>query len=470
MYKDIVDLMKTVVKNDYCIGCGLCASIEGSPLTMQLDENGKYKPIINNEKDNLEISVLSICPFAKENNRESEISKEQFGQIDNIKYDKFLGYYLKSYAGFVIEEDYREKGSSGGMGNWIAAQLLKRDLVDGIIHVKPNESNKVLFSYQISNTPYELSKGAKSKYYPIEMSQVLQFVRENPGNYALIGIPCYLKGVRLLSKEDPIIKERIKFMIGLVCGHLKSDMFAKSIGWQLGIKPNNLKEIDFRKKLKDRPANQYGVEVKGVLNGETVVLGSPSKDLFTTNWGYGLFKYHACEFCDDVLAETSDITVGDAWLPEYLNDSDGTNIVVVRNPVIQEILEENIGKSIHLDEISSQKVYQSQAGGFRHRRDGLSYRLYLKDLNNEWRPNKRVEPSNNFSVKRKKIYELRYFLSIESFKAFREAEKEQNFDVFIKSIYPYIKKYDKLSRVSFTRRVLNKLKREFNKVLNKYID
>lgn len=466
MNSNVKDLMETVIKNDYCIGCGICASLEGSPLKMKLDENGKYQPYLIDSEENLKVNLLSVCPFAKENNKETELGKELFEGNSNINFDEYSGYYLNTYAGYVKEGNFREKGSSGGMGNWIASKLLEKNLVDGIIHVKPSDKNGILFEYQISNSLEELSKGAKSKYYPIEMSEVLQFVKENEGRYALIGVPCYIKGIRLLANEDPIIKEKIKFTIGLVCGHLKSDLFAKSIGWQLGIEPENLKEIDFRVKLEDKAANHYGVVVKGENKCEDVVKNSPTKELYTTNWGHGLFKYQACEFCDDVLAETADVTVGDAWLPEYSQDSKGTNVVVVRNPLIQQLFEENIDDTLHLDEITSEKVYQSQAGGFRHRRDGLSYRLYLKDQKNEWRPNKRVSPNNNLSSKRKRIYETRTLLSKESFKAFKTAEREKDFQTFIKHMNPLIQEYNKLNSPSIPRRLFSKIKRELKKIFN----
>lgn len=460
MCGNIKELMNTVVENDFCIGCGLCASLTDSPLTMKMDEDGKYQPYLADFKEGMSIDALSVCPFAKDNNKETEIGMNNFGDINGIRFDEYTGYYIKNYAGYVKEEDFRFKGSSGGMGNWIAAKLLEDGFVDGIIHVKSNpDDNNVLFNYQISYSIDELSEGAKSKYYPIEMSQVLHFVKKNKGSYALIGIPCYIKGVRLLAEQDSVINDRIKFFIGLVCGHLKTDMFAKSIGWQLGIEPDNLKEIDFRKKLENRPANSYGVEVKGDKDGEEAVISSPTKELYTTNWGQGMFKYNACEFCDDVLAETADVTVGDAWLPEYSKDSMGTNVIVVRNPIIQGILEQNKDDSIYIEELSPEKIYQSQAGGFRHRRDGLSYRLHLKDQKDEWRPNKRVKPSNNHTKKRKKIYEMRTILSKESFKAYKIAEEKNSFDEFIKYMDPLIKKYNKINRRPLILRALGKLKR-----------
>lgn len=462
MNNSINELLDTVIKNDYCIGCGICASLKDSPFSMELDEDGKYKAILNSSNElsaENNTDVLSICPFSNSSMNESEIAKEVFNVEEKSKFNEYTGYYLKNYAGYVKEGAYREKGSSGGMGNWIATQLLKQGLVDGIIHVRASEDNSgTLFKYQISYNETELSKGAKSKYYPIELSEVIKLVEENEGRYALIGIPCFIKSVRLLAKRNLIIKERVKFYIGLVCGHLKSDMFAKSMGWQMGIFPDDLKKIDFRKKLVDKKANNYGVEVEGEKEGERVVFNSPTRELYTTNWGHGLFKYNACEFCDDVLAETADITVGDAWLPEYTKDSMGTNVIIVRNQKIQQILEQN-KENIFLEEIGTDKVYESQASGLRHRREGLSYRLYMKDQKKEWRPNKRVMPSNNISSKRKRIYEKRILMSESSFEAFKIAKEKGDFNVFINSMNPIIKDYNKTSGQTFVGKSIRKVKR-----------
>ena len=32
------------------------------------------------------------------------------------------------------------------------------------------------------------------------------------------------------------------------------------------------------------------------------------------DWGMGIFKLGACDYCDDIVGETADISFGDAWL------------------------------------------------------------------------------------------------------------------------------------------------------------
>lgn len=243
MNQNVKELMDSVVKYDYCIGCGICASLKGSPLSMDLNEEGKFRPFYNEnaQAGEMDINALEVCPFSNEIKDENEIGNQVFNQENKAKFNEYTGYYLKNYASYVKDGDYRKKGSSGGMGTWIATQLLKENLVDGIIHVKStneSEGKNTLFEYQISYSSEELSKGAKSKYYPIEMSRVIKLVKENEGRYALIAVPCFIKGMRLLAQQDEVIKERIKFYIGLVCGHLKVICLQSLWGgkWELNLK------------------------------------------------------------------------------------------------------------------------------------------------------------------------------------------------------------------------------------------
>lgn len=454
--------IEDIVSNGYCIGCGVCAATNDSPCAIKMDQEGKYQAVL--EKTGNHEQALAVCPFSNEALNEDEIGKKLFGDIPSVSHDAYLGYFLKSFAGSVATDTYRDKGSSGGLGSWLAVSFLEEHLVDFVIHVRPVENSSILFSYTISSTREEVREGSKSKYYPVELSSVLDVVRDSPGKYLLIGVPCFIKAVRLLSEQEPIFKERIVLTIGLVCGHLKTDRFAKTIGWELGIHPNKLESIDFRVKMPDAAASSYGVAVKE--KGINKVITSPMKKLLVHNWGHGLFRYNACDYCDDVLAETADVTIGDAWLSEYVQDGRGTNVVVVRNPSILSLLEKR-HQELSIEEISADKVYESQAGGFRHRREGLSYRLYLKDQKNEWWPTKRVAPSENIPNRRKKIYEKRAPLLLEANKAYDKALERNDFSIFSKTMEPVLNSYNQVYKRPFIVKVVNKLYREFKSRLNK---
>ena len=50
---------------------------------------------------------------------------------------------------------------------------------------------------------------------------------------------------------------------------------------------------------------------------------------------------NACNYCDDVVGETSDITIGDAWLPKFDTNKGGTNLLIIRNKQIYDIILES---------------------------------------------------------------------------------------------------------------------------------
>lgn len=464
---EINELFNTVVSGNYCIGCGACASLKKSPISMELDDYGRIAPKINISKDSTTFSesVLEVCPFSDKSMNETQIAEKLYASNRDINYDNKLGYHLATYAGYVNEGSYRDNGSSGGMGTWLAMELMDRNLIDGVIHIHQREvttSDRRLFHYQLSTTKDEILTSAKSRYYPIELSEMMNLIRERDGRYLIVGIPCFIKAVRLLCLNDTLLNERIKFCVGLICGHLKSTRFAEMFAWQLGIEPNNLKKIDFRTKLSDYGASQYGVTVSGLIDNEyQEIVSPPVHKLFGTNWGLGFFKYEACDYCDDVVAETADVTIGDAWLPQYLEEYKGTNVVIVRNQLLNDIINQAvISKRLFFDVLDAKEVIKSQDSGFRHRREGLTYRLFLKDKNKTWRPKKRIDASFDIlDEKTKRIQELRILLAEKTHIAFVKAMDNNSFQVFKQELNPIVQQYMSYYKRPFLRRVIGKLKR-----------
>lgn len=418
--------LKTIVEDGFCIGCGGCSAIDGFKGEVSLDKFGMYKPTIVDQAPEVEKEILKVCPFSGDASNEYELAKELYYEESN--YNNQIGFYKALYAGHALKDGFRENGSSGGLISWILSKLISSNKVDFVIHVKESKDKERLFQYGISSTIEEIKQGSKSKYYPIEMSQVIELIRTNPGNYALVGLPCFVKAIRRLANVDPLIKSRVVYCIGLVCGHLKSTGFAESFGWQLGVKPESLNFIDFRVKLPNSPSNAYGVLVKS----DKVSITKPVRGLKGSNWGHNLFRNPACSYCDDVFAETADMSIGDAWLPQYEKDSLGTSVLVVRNKEILEIIEQAKEEGeLMIDSLSEKEMISSQAGGLRDRREGLAYRLFLKKNSGKWFPNKRVEPSDRgLSKERKELYQIREASSNESHQAWLRAKNENNLSIF----------------------------------------
>lgn len=407
-----------MVDSGLCIGCGVCVDRAAPGEGMDFDRYGQMRPVAPGHRlrSGREPGFQKLCPFSPFAANEDELATGLFPSPRHRH--PLLGCYEAAYVGHAAEGDFRASGSSGGLVTWVAAALLARGMVDGVAHVAAlsgEGSGKRLFGYTLSRSLDALRAGAKSRYYPVELSGVLDEIRTVPGRYAVVGIPCFIKAVQLARDQDPILRDRIAYTLGLVCGHMKSARMAESFAWQMQQDIDQVAGFDYRTKAADRPANWYRAELT-LPDGTT--RGKDWWHFADGDWGAGFFQNSACNFCDDVVAETADIVFGDAWREPYSSDGRGTNIVLVRSPALLPILEAGMAeKRIALTPVDADFVVSTQAAGFRQRREGLSFRQ-------AWalprvRPRKRVLPgSYPINAQRKAIYLMRYAISWWSHRVF----------------------------------------------------
>ena len=132
------------------------------------------------------------------------------------------------------------------------------------------------------------------------------------------------------------------------------------LAWRAGFDPADMKTIDFRHKFEDRNSDDYGICVEDIVGKQVELV---ARETPGTNWGLGFFKYEACDYCDDIFAETADIAVGDAWLKDYTQDALGNSVVVVRNDQIRVIMEDGLKSgALELDELTEDEALMSQGG------------------------------------------------------------------------------------------------------------
>ncbi|MEM1445765.1 MAG: Coenzyme F420 hydrogenase/dehydrogenase, beta subunit C-terminal domain [Planctomycetota bacterium] len=439
--------LQQVHDGDYCSGCGACAYVGDG--RMELNSYGQYRSQIPEAayRDDRAERLKEACPFLSPELNEDALAAPRFAAA--AEHDQRIGYHHRIYAARVLEGEYRRHATSGGVGTWLGVELMRQGLIDGVIHAKKAQRTgpeDALFEYAISRTEDEVRDGAKTRYHVVQVSDVMRQVRDTPGRYLFIGVPCMCKAVRRLQRLDPVLNERITFVAALICGHLKSVHWTLSLAWSGGIKPDEIGHFQHRTKGPDISARAYvfraepkpGVDKPPVQRDSGLVTGG--------KWNTCAMMLNACDYCDDVVGETADLTIGDAWLPKYTRDSDGTNLIVIRNPALSGLVETARDENrLMLDPISLEEAAASQSGGLRHRREGLSYRLQKKRDAGEWVPEKRVEPGE-FEVTdhRKAIYDARTRYADVSRPAFRQALDADDYTIYQRAMKPHERTFVKL--------------------------
>ena len=403
--------VQKVISNGYCIGCGNCALAyddEDNPYEISNDE---VIPYVNLDKPSKGRVEDDVCVFSPSFTL-SEIDQKNGSSGISCDEDSIVGENLGVYAGRVTNEEILKKSSSGGLTTLILEKLFSNGLIDGVIHVKPSVyENQELFEYGVSYSMNEIQAAKKSRYYLVSYHDVIKSLKNQGGRYAFVGVPCQIEALKSFIEKFPQEYD-ISFYIGIFCGHQKIPAYTEYLASQVAkknVRLQNILSVDYRSKDNITRADQYKFELITKNNEKFTQVSS---SIFGNDWGIGIFKPKACDFCSNVFGHTADVILGDAWIKPYVSNAKGTNIVIVRDNIIKNILLEAFESGeAYIDELEAGDAYNSQKATYRHRTVGLKQRIEIEESNGNWLP--RVERFNapNASVLDKYLYKFRYLIS-----------------------------------------------------------
>ena len=458
----VIDL---VVNNNLCIGCGMCVSkCSSDALEMAWNQDGF---LVANAVHNCDCNgdCIEVCPFnpfpKEEVKTEEEIAKIFLSTAPNI--NKKIGKYNNIYAGYSNE--FRLSSSSGGVGTYICTELLEKNIVDHVFSIKESKIPGTFYEYAVSSNKSDLLVASKTRYFPVTLATVFSEIDKLDGHVAIVGVGCFIKAIRLAQHSDPKLKEKIQFLIGIICGGVKSRYFTEYLASKLDVKPADIQKPQFRKKDISSTANDYSFacSTNKSDNEEKSIKMRTVGDM----WGTGLFKANACDFCDDVTTELADISLGDAWLHPFYEDGKGTNVIVTRSKLAEKLINEGIeGKNLVIDFLPLENFLASQHGSFNHRHLGMPSRIKIAKEKKQLVPPKRYE-SELVSWDFKWVQKQRMKVRAESLQLWKGYPDAKIFDRTIKNslekLQLYTKIYHKKSRFMYLR------KRLFEKI-NELID
>lgn len=366
------NIFDAVIKQDLCVGCGLCLySSSKDDLKMVWNNEGFLNPTPDNT-ELLSEESLKVCPFNpfpdKEVRTENEIAN--IFLKDALNRHPKVGHYYNTYVGY--SNKYRLTSSSGGLATYILNELFEQRLVDAVITVGDGKDDH--YEYKLVRRQEDLLATSKTKYYPVTMAEALSELKSLDGKVAVVGIGCFIKAVRLLQYYNPELREKIVFTVGIICGGLKSKFFGEYLAAKAGVQNDEFTKPQFRIKDYESTAGDYSFGCLDSQGSERQVKMRAVGDM----WGTGMFKNNACDFCDDVTTELADISLGDAWLNPYNQDGKGTNVMVTRSQLAEELINEGITrKELSVEPLDFSQFLSSQQGSFNHRQKALRYRVKL---------------------------------------------------------------------------------------------
>ncbi len=383
-----VTCISSIAENDLCIGCGICAAIcPDNVLAMQINPFGEYNPVGNGDCTKECGLCLKVCPFADENPDEDDIGRLLFSEVPEILHRPETGYFLEAFAGYSLINGHREHGSSGGMATWFLQTLIEDGTVDAVVCVTSNPDPEKLFRFAVFTTVGEVQAASGSAYYPVELSEVLRYIIKHPGKYAVTGLPCFVKAIRLAQQRNRQLRERIVVVLGLTCGQLKSKHYTDYLVALAGLEGPPV-SVHYRGKNPEQPASNYFFSCVGNDGKSRRIYGNDGiSEVWTNRW----FTPIACNYCDDIFAECADVTFMDAWLPEFDRDSRGTSLIIIRSRQASDFFLRGVrDNDIDLNTVTIDQAIRSQAGVVSVKREQLAHRLFHSNDRGVRTPKKRI--------------------------------------------------------------------------------
>ena len=385
------DLHDKVILTGLCVRCGICCGV--CPIQVIKINNDGYPELSGTC---LPCGLCNACcPGADVDY--PVLSRQVFKKGYNA--DSLTGEYEKCFVSYSTNEDVRKAGASGGVITGLLLHLLEKNQIDGAIVVGMDQDLPYKPIGILAKTPDEILAAASSKYCITPSMEVLRFLRNTPGRYAVVGLPCQIHGIRKLEQADPLFSNKIYCCLGLIC-HCNLEFQATMDALKLKkVKLSEIKNIKYRGGKKND-----GFHL--ILKNGRIEPVYRAKHVFAMNVLFRLYGAKRCKFCYDAFAEFADLSFGEIMPIGFRNDFAHLNkhtVVFQRTRRGLEILSDlNIKNKLFLEESSDARLLNRLLGMAKEKK-AQATALVAENIGK-----KKPFPNYNLGFRKPTKYEKRY--------------------------------------------------------------
>ena len=324
-------LFAEVIDQGLCTHCGTCAGLSKGGLSLKQTRSGIVPVRPTDESVELPPEALEACPGLGINY--AAMADFVFGkQPDNW----LMGNYENIWLGHSNSAKLRLNGSSGGVITHTLAYLLQEGRIDGAIVLRHGFPQPWLSSPTIATNVDEILASSQSVYVPVPVNTILQQVDQFDGRLAYVGLPDQVASLRRLQQLGHSGARKVKYVIGPYVGTL---MYLTAL--ESFLSSNGVDGLEDVESLRYRAGDWPGYLEIQTRDGREV-----RAKKFYYNYLIPFYITKSTLYSPDFTNELTDLSVGDAWSPEYEAKGEGFSVVVVRSPAAAEIMGEMRAKGM----------------------------------------------------------------------------------------------------------------------------
>jgi len=173
-----------IIDGGLCHRCGSCVGI--CPTGVLGLDSEDYPSVKN-------VSACTDCDLCVKVCPGDEFDLVQaYREVHNADTDltSTHGIFSEAYLSYATDPDIRERSTSGGLVTAILLDQLRTGAIDGAIVITSDADQLWKGKPIVARSEAEILAAMKSKYAICPTNSVFNEIREIPGRYALVGLPC----------------------------------------------------------------------------------------------------------------------------------------------------------------------------------------------------------------------------------------------------------------------------------------
>jgi len=287
--------VRSVAARALCCGCGTCvAACPRSAIAIEETAVGLLEPRVDLSRCTECGLCVRVCPGAALGSVEAEAAGA-------MQPDKPMACYRCK----ATDPDTREGGQSAGAVSALLLAALFEGLADCALITRFRPEKPTRPQTIAAGRKEEILSAQGSKYCPVAANAALAGLEPGPRKLAVVGLPCHIRGVRLLCLNRPAWADRIALRIGLFCDRTLSYAAIDHLARWGGVHPDAVASFQFRSRTwRGAPGDVKVVSYEGRVHNVPRGVRMRAKALFTQS---------RCRLCTDQLNCHADIAIGDPW-------------------------------------------------------------------------------------------------------------------------------------------------------------
>ncbi|MEG1545013.1 MAG: Coenzyme F420 hydrogenase/dehydrogenase, beta subunit C-terminal domain [Tannerellaceae bacterium] len=297
-----------IIGADKCASCFLCGDVcSKDAIVMKYDEEGFYKPFVNQDLCNNFGACALSCPVLHDEKKIPSFEKP------------------KVFAAWNNDKEIRLKSSSGGIYYAMAQWFL--ELGGYVCGVKWKNGNVI---FDIAHNTEELIPFLGSKYLQADASHIYSQIKNflSQGKKIMfVGLPCQTQALSNIISNDNL------FIVDLVCAGVPSYKIFKKYCDET-FPTQSIDKVNFRSKRTGW--RKYSIEY--FSSNKAVFRNRAISDPFFNGFNTTMYYNKGCYTCKlNTLPRRAHITLCDYWGAKGMLDTrEGTSLILINDSIGQE--------------------------------------------------------------------------------------------------------------------------------------